>query len=186
MAPRRHVVGAGHDLPLDVGHDPDHPRRVPETRHHPVEIGDAARPADHGGMAVNAQHAVEQLGAEAVHDREHDDQRADAERDADQAKPGDDRDEALAPGRPQVPPGDQALETTEGHQPAKRSSSSTGEISTLARGAALELDLVLLDPARADDDLPGQPDQLHGRELDAGPLVAVVHQDLDAQGARRP
>src|SRR5919112_279667 len=79
-------------------------------------------------MRGTLPNAVEQLGAEAVHDREHHDERADAERDADQGEARDDRNEALAPGRPQVPPGDQALETTEGHQPAKRSSSSTGEI----------------------------------------------------------
>ena len=47
-------------------------------------------------MAANAENALDQLGAEAIHHRHHDDQRGDAERDADQRQPGDDRDEALA------------------------------------------------------------------------------------------
>ncbi len=50
-------------------------------------------------MAVDAQHAAEQLGAKPVHHGEDDDQRADAEGDADQREGGDDGDEALAAGR---------------------------------------------------------------------------------------
>ena len=59
---------------------------------------------------------------------------------------------------------------------------STAEMSCFSPGRpVLQLDPVLRSAARADHDLPGQPDQFHGRELDARPLVAVVHQHLDAQ-----
>ena len=69
-------------------------------------------------------------------------------------------------------------------QPA--TSPDVGERS--ARGApvaaALELDLALGEALRADDDLPGHADEVHGRELRARPLVAVVVEHVEA-GARR-
>ena len=50
----------------------------------------------------------------------------------------------------------------------------------LAGRAALELDLAGRRAARPDDDLPGQADQVHGGELGAGALVAVVVEHVDA------
>ena len=49
-------------------------------------------------VPVEAEDPAEQLGAEAVHHRHHDDQRRDAERDAEKREAGDDRDEAFLRG----------------------------------------------------------------------------------------
>jgi len=53
-------------------------------------------------MSVQAQNLVEQFLAEAVHHRHHDDQRGDAQHDAEEGKRGIDRDESLLPPRPQI------------------------------------------------------------------------------------
>ena len=46
-------------------------------------------------MPVQAKNTVQQLSPESVHYRHNDDQRCDAEHDAEQGKPGDDGDEAF-------------------------------------------------------------------------------------------
>ena len=61
------------------------------------------------------EHLAQHLELEAVHHGHHDDQRADAQRDADQREAGDDRDEALLAAGAQVAEGDQALDGGEGH-----------------------------------------------------------------------
>ena len=66
-------------------------------------------------MAVEAEDAAEQLGAEPVHHRHHDDQRRDAERDAEQREDRDDRDEPFLPARPQIAERDHPLEGAEDH-----------------------------------------------------------------------
>ena len=66
-------------------------------------------------MAVEPENAAEQIGAEAVHHRHDDDQRRDAERDAEQRKDRDDRDEAFLPPRPQIAERDHPLERVEDH-----------------------------------------------------------------------
>src|SRR5215475_12406561 len=48
--------------------------------------------------------------------------------------------------------------------------------------APLELDLAFGDPLRSDHDLPGNADQVGGRELDAGALLGVVIEHVDALG----
>jgi hypothetical protein len=48
----------------------------------------------------DAQHAIAHFLLKAVHHRQHDDQRRDAERDAEHRDAGDERDEAVAPARP--------------------------------------------------------------------------------------
>jgi hypothetical protein len=53
-------------------------------------------------MAVEAEDAAEQLGAEAVHHRHDDDQGGDAERDAEEGEQRDQRNEALLPARLQL------------------------------------------------------------------------------------
>jgi hypothetical protein len=55
-------------------------------------------------MAVEAEDLVEQFLAEAVHHRHHDDQRGDAEHDAEEREAGDDGDEAFLATRPQIAP----------------------------------------------------------------------------------
>src|SRR5271167_3895550 len=52
----------------------------------------------------------------------------------------------------------------------------------LAGGASLQLDHPLGQAARADDQLPGQADEVHGGELAARTLVRVVVQRLLAGG----
>ena len=64
-------------------------------------------------MAVEAQDLVEQLLAEAVHHRHHDDERGDAQQDAEEGEAGDDRDEAFLAPRPQVAQGQHPLERSE-------------------------------------------------------------------------
>jgi hypothetical protein len=53
----------------------------------------------------------------------------------------------------------------------------------LAGGPVLDLDLALGDAARADDDLPGQADQVGGGELRPLPLVGVVVEHVDSRRA---
>src|SRR6476660_3390661 len=53
-------------------------------------------------MAVQPQHLVEQFLAEAIHHRHDDDQRGDAEHDAEEGEAGDHRDEALPPAGAQI------------------------------------------------------------------------------------
>ena len=60
-----------------------------------------------------------------------------------------------------------------------------GKLLALARCAALELDRTGAKAARADDDLPGQADQVHRRELGAGTLLGVVVEN-GAAGRREP
>ena len=55
----------------------------------------------------------EQLGAETVHDRHHDDQRRDAEHDAEEGEDGDDRDEAFLAARAQIAQRQHPLERRE-------------------------------------------------------------------------
>ena len=133
---------------------------------------------------------LEQLAAEAVHHRHHDDQRRDAEHDAEEGEAGDDRDEALAPARAQIAQRHHPFEAGEGRVPVGRSprrslgdgaacrpSRRSGRQQDAPRrprretssrspvGAALELDLALRQPLRADDHLPGHADQIGGGEL---------------------
>src|SRR3954452_3656572 len=58
-----------------------------------------------------------------------------------------------------------------------------GQLLPLAGGAALQLDHAVLQAARPDHQVPRQADQVHAGKLDAGTLVRVVVQHLDA--ARR-
>src|SRR5436305_11665388 len=46
--------------------------------------------------------------------------------------------------------------------------------------AALQLDLPLREPLRADDNLPWEPDQIERGEFRTGALVAIVVEDLAA------
>src|SRR5262245_15214936 len=55
------------------------------------------------------------------------------------------------------------------------------EVALPAVLPARELDLAGREALRPDREAPGDPDQLGVRELHAGPLVAVVEQDVDAR-----
>ena len=153
----------------------------------------------HHDMAVDAEDADQQFGAETVHDRHHDDQRGDAEHDAGKRDRRDHRDEGLLAARPEIAPGDEALEGRErpgagfrldrdfGHQDCAEPADDFGDrrIAALAGAAVLDLDLAGGDAARADDHLPGQADQVGGRELAAGALVGVVVEHVPARFGQR-
>ena len=64
-------------------------------------------------MAVQAEDAAEQFLAEAVHHAHDDDERGDAECDADEGENGDDGDEALALAGAEVAEGDHPFEGVE-------------------------------------------------------------------------
>ena len=68
-------------------------------------------------MAVEAEDLVEQFLAEAVHHRHHDDQGGDAQHDAEEGEPGDDRDESFLAPRPQIAQRQHPLERREGPRP---------------------------------------------------------------------
>src|SRR5580692_259208 len=170
-------------------------------------------------MPVETENLAEQLLAEAVHDGHHDDQRSDAEHDAQKRKAGDDRDEAFLATRTQIASRQQPLEWRERWGPnwlahgfihssiftrfglivavvadiatAAVDNSSRGQLchdirraEILARAVAAPLDLELAfgKALRADQNLPGNTDQVGGGELGAGALVGVVVQYFDAPG----
>src|SRR6476660_10597713 len=64
-------------------------------------------------MAVEAENLVEQFLAEAVHHGHHDDQRGDAEHDAEERKAGDDGNETFLATCPQIATGQQPFEWRE-------------------------------------------------------------------------
>src|ERR1700675_2505895 len=64
-------------------------------------------------MSVEAENLVEQFLAEAVHHRHHDDQRGDAEHDAEKRKTGDDGDKPFLATCPQIASGQQPFEWRE-------------------------------------------------------------------------
>jgi len=64
-------------------------------------------------VPVEPEDAVEQFGAEAVHHRHDDDQRGNAQRDADQRNDGDDGHRRLLAAGPEIAPGDHPLEGRE-------------------------------------------------------------------------
>src|SRR5260221_9998995 len=61
-------------------------------------------------MSVEAEDLVQELLAEAVHHGHHDDQRRDAEHDAEERKAGDDGNKAFLATRPQIASGQQPFE----------------------------------------------------------------------------
>ena len=79
-----------------------------------VAVGQRRFERLHQQVAVEAEDLVEQFLAEAVHHRHHDDQRRDAEHDAEEGEPGDDRDEALLAPRAQIAQRQHPFEGREG------------------------------------------------------------------------
>ena len=94
---------------LDAGHGVEPVGRIDE-----IVEGARERPDDH--VAVEPKDLVEKLIAETVHDREHDDQSCDTQRDAEHAEKGDNGYPAfLAPG-PKVAKGQQPFEWRKRHR----------------------------------------------------------------------
>ena len=87
-------------------------------------------------MTIEAEDARQQVHLEAAHHAHHDDQRGDAECDADQREDRDDGDEALTAPGAQVAAGDRAFKGSE-HQPLAvipREGEDPGARLPLARG----------------------------------------------------
>ncbi len=103
-------IGGRHDLPLDQRRRADHPRHLPHALGGGLETGQPRALAIDGEVSVEPENAADQLGAEPVHHRHHDDQGRDPERDAEQREDRDDRDKALGPPRPQIAERDHPLE----------------------------------------------------------------------------
>ena len=78
------AVGGRHHLAGHQRRDGQHVSSTAQAVGDLVEVGQALGRAAQRDMTVETEHAAEQLGAKATHHREHDDQRADAERDAEQ------------------------------------------------------------------------------------------------------
>ena len=126
---RRHALAHDHRLPFHRRVRARHTLDRPHLPGQLVEIAErAAVYRHHRDMAVQPQHAVEQLGAKAVHHRHHDDQRRHAERNADQRNDRGERDEPFLPPRAQIAERDGALERRE-HQ-ASRANADSSEISS--------------------------------------------------------
>ena len=65
-------------------------------------------------MPAEAEYLVQKLGAEAVHDRHHDNEGCDAKHDADERKPGYDGNESLAAARAEIAEGEHPLKARKG------------------------------------------------------------------------
>ena len=143
------------------------------------------------GMALEAQDLVQQLGAEAVQHRHHDDERRNTQQDAEEGEERNHRDEAFPPPGAEIAHRQHPLEGREGlgvwqafvHQAVKRARMpSSGTLLALTRLAVLDLGHALLQAARSDDHLPGQADQVHHCKLGPWTIVAIVIEDVDALG----
>ena len=109
------ALAGRHDLALDQWGRADDPRHLPNLGRDRVEIAQHPGLAIDSEMAVETEDAADQIGAEAVHDRHDDDQGGDAERDAEQREDGDNRDEAFLPPRPQIAERDHPFKSAEDH-----------------------------------------------------------------------
>ena len=103
------TIGAARRTPGDLG----------DALGDRLPVGERRFERLHQQMAVEAEDLVEQFLAEAVHHRHHDDQRRDAEHDAEEGEPGDDRDESLLAPRPQVAQRQHPFERREGPGPGR-------------------------------------------------------------------
>ena len=81
-----------------------------QTLGHFLPVGERRFQRLNKEMAVEAQNLVQQLLAEAVHDGHHDNQRRNAEHDAEERETGNDGDEAFLATRPQIASGQQPFE----------------------------------------------------------------------------
>src|SRR3546814_19507729 len=80
-------------------------------------------------MPVGAENARQQLLPEPVHDRHDDNERRNAQHDAQQRKPGDHGNESLLPPGTQIAKGDQALECRK-HQPASLAKADSSDTTS--------------------------------------------------------
>src|SRR5216683_2904329 len=111
----RAAIGAGEHLTLDQRVDRDDSGHALEVGRELVEILEPALGRDDAEMAVESEDLAQQLGMEAVHHGHDDDQRRDAEHDAQEREDGDDGDEAFLAAGAEIAERHHALEGVEGH-----------------------------------------------------------------------
>jgi hypothetical protein len=104
----------GERLTLDDRRGKPHARHLGDPVGDRLPIGERRFERLDQKVAVEAEYLFQQLLAEPVHHRHHDDQRCNAEHDAEKGEPGDDRDESLFAPRTQVAQRQHPLERGEG------------------------------------------------------------------------
>ncbi len=110
----RAVGGARERLALDQRQRQGDARNLAHPLRHRVVVGQRRLDPLQEHVAIEADHFVHQVVAEAVHHRHDDDQRRDAEHDAEERKTCDDRDRALGVAGAQIAKSDHPLEGREG------------------------------------------------------------------------
>ena len=109
------IVGGGSErLPFHQRNSQRDARHARDALGDRVIIGERAVERLHQKMPVEAEDLGQELGAEPVHHRHDDDERRDAQHDAEEGKAGDDRDEAFLAARAQVAQRQHPLEGAEG------------------------------------------------------------------------
>ena len=179
-------------LPFHQRHRQAHAVELGDALGHLLEVGQGAFQRLHQHMAVEPEDLAQQLLAKAIHHRHDDDEGGHPQGDAQEGKPGDDRDEAFLAPRPEVAQRQHPLEWGERPRsggflvcdPGRRarahafslSRMSLGAISSrLAAAAALQFHLAVGQPLRTDQNLPRHADQVGRGELGAGPFLGVRH-----------
>ena len=107
----RAIGGARERLALDQRQRQSDAGNFADTLRHRVVIGERRLDPLQEHVAIEADHLVHEIMAEAVHHRHDDDQRRYAQHDAEEREAGDDRDRALCVARAQVAKGDHPLES---------------------------------------------------------------------------
>ena len=128
------AVGGGRErLALDQRQRQRDAGNLADPLGHRVVIGERRLDPLQEHVAVEADHLVHEIVAKAVHHRHDDDQRRDAEHDAEEREAGDDRDRALGVARAQIAKGDHPLEGA--RTPWWPGPSGSGRVSATASSA---------------------------------------------------
>ena len=107
---RRAIRGACERLALDQRQRQSDAGNLAHPRGHRIVIGERRLDPLQEHVAVEADHLVHEVVAEAVHHRHDDNERRDAEHNAKEREAGDDRDRALGVARAKIAKGDHPLE----------------------------------------------------------------------------
>jgi hypothetical protein len=108
-------------LSLDQRNCARDPLQLQQPFRNGIEVGQRRTNRLHQHVTVEAENLVEQLEAEAVHHRHDNDQRCNAEHDADERKSRDDRNEPFLAARTQIAPRKHPFVTRERRRSALRS-----------------------------------------------------------------
>ena len=103
--PTHGITRRQHGLAVQKRHDQHHTVNLQQSRHQRLAVVIGGLVGADGGMAVNAQYTLEQIGAKTGHHCHHDNQRGDAQHNSQKGNTGDNRDEAVAATRAQIATG---------------------------------------------------------------------------------